>query len=116
MQPSAVSTDGQNRTIRRYRRPPRHRTAGLLDRRTRQGKRANELFMEFKHSIGGRLTPAQQLACTNAAMLSAYAELLQAKHLAGETQDIEQLVRVTNLAQRARFEVARMWRTAPERS
>ena len=55
----------------------------------------------FAADLGPHLSAGQLLAIRRAAMLSALAEDATARQLAGETVDLDLLIRVSNLARRA---------------
>lgn len=72
-----------------------------LDGRTRAAKRAHELIAAFESDLGGKLSSVDRLAVRRASVLVALAENAAAKELAGETTDIDLLVRINNAARRA---------------
>jgi hypothetical protein len=75
-------------------------TLESLDGRTRASQRAHALMRSFAADLGGKLSAGQRLAIRRAAMLSALAEDATARQLSGETVDLDQLVRISNLARR----------------
>jgi hypothetical protein len=76
-------------------------TLESLDGRTRASQRAHALMRSFAADLGGKLSAAQRLAVRHAAMMVAIAEDAATKQLSGEGVDIDQLVRISNLARRA---------------
>jgi hypothetical protein len=76
-------------------------TLESLDGRTRASQRARAIMRSFAADLGGKLSAGELLAVRRAAMLSALAEDATARQLAGETVDLDQLVRISNLARRA---------------
>jgi hypothetical protein len=76
-------------------------TLESLDGRTRASQRAHALMRSFASELGRNLSSAQRLAIRHAAMMVAIAEDAAARQLSGETVDIDQLVRISNLARRA---------------
>src|SRR5262249_48559712 len=95
MQADALTTDTRSAPKRRRKRP--------IDRRTRLGRRVVELQAKLAAELGGErgLTTSQRLAITRAAQLTAIAEALQQRQLAGEPVDIDQVVRMSNASARA---------------
>jgi hypothetical protein len=76
-------------------------TLESLDGRTRASQGAHAIMRSFEADLGGTLSAGQRSAIRRAAMLSALAEDATARQLAGETVDLDQLVRISNLARRA---------------
>jgi hypothetical protein len=83
---------------------PKRRRKRPLDRRTRSGKRVVELQAKLAAELGGEcsLSDSQRLAIRHAAQMSAIAEALQQRQLAGDAAvDIDQVIRASNAAARA---------------
>ncbi len=78
----------------------RLKTLDHLDGRTLAARRANELAEAFEAELGV-VSGTQRLAVRRAAMLTAIAEDLAARQLAGEAIDLDQLIRASNAARRA---------------
>ncbi len=72
-----------------------------LDYRSRKGRRVRQLAAAYKQALGGVLSPVQEAGVIRAAMLTAVAEDLQARRLAGEPIAIDDLVRADSTARRA---------------
>jgi hypothetical protein len=98
MQPDAAWIATENTSL-----APKLRLLCLesLDGRRTASKRAYELIASFEAELGGKLTLADRLAVRRAAMLSALAEHEASRQMAGEAVDLDQVVRVSNAAQRA---------------
>jgi hypothetical protein len=75
-------------------------TLDRLDGRTLAARRANELADAFEAELG-TVSGTQRLAVRRAAMLVAIAEDVAARQLAGETIDLDQVIRASNAARRA---------------
>jgi hypothetical protein len=75
-------------------------TAGHLDRRTRGVKRARTIAAELERGWDG-ITPVQRQAIERASMLSALAEDLLARRLAGQPVSLDELLRAEGCAKRA---------------
>jgi hypothetical protein len=74
---------------------------GDLDGRRRAVKRAKALVREFTDALGGQPAPHQVIMIRSAAELSAVAEAMRARMLAGQPIASNDLVRTQNAAQRA---------------
>ena len=75
-------------------------TLDHLDGRTLAARRANELAAAFEAELGA-VSGTQRLAIRRAAMLTAIAEDVAARQLAGEAPDLDQVIRASNAARRA---------------
>ena len=72
----------------------RRRTLTRIDRRSRLGKRIDELTILFAGALGGELSPVRKLRIERAAQLSALAEQARGDHMRNEgTSDIVRLER-----------------------
>jgi hypothetical protein len=87
-------------------------TAAELDGRRRGAKRARQIAAELMAGFGPRISVAQRQACERAGMLSALAEDISARALAGEVVDLLELVRMEGVARRAVADIQAAW---PER-
>jgi hypothetical protein len=76
-------------------------TAAHLDRRTRASKRARAIAAELADGFGAGITKVQRQAIERAAMLSAIAEDLAARRLAGQPVPLDHLLRAEGVARRA---------------
>lgn len=78
-------------------------TLDHLDGRTIAAQRAHELLAAFALQFGGvaTMSAAEHAKCRLVAMTVAVAEDMQARQLAGEPVDIDQVVRAANAAERA---------------
>jgi hypothetical protein len=80
----------------------RRRTLTRIDRRSRLGKRIDELTILFAGALGGELSPVRKLRIERAAQLSALAEQARGDHMRNEgTSDIVRLERAAAAAVRA---------------
>jgi hypothetical protein len=80
----------------------RRRTLTRIDRRSRLGKRIDELTILFAGALGGELSPVRKLRIERAAQLSALAEQARGDHMRNEgTSDIVRLERAAAAAIRA---------------
>ena len=70
------------------------------DGRTPQGRRIRDLYRAYSHAMGKPSDPGTQAAILAAAELVVAAECARAKVL-GDGGDVEQLIRLENLAARA---------------
>ena len=75
-------------------------TLDRLDGRTLAARRANELADAFEAELGV-VSGTQRLAIRRAAMLTAIAEDVAARQLAGGAIDLDQVIRASNAARRA---------------
>jgi hypothetical protein len=73
-----------------------------VDGRSATARRYRDLCMEYADTLGGAavLGPAVQAMIRQAAAITIQMELLQAKIVAGEDVDLEQLTRVSNVLTR----------------
>ena len=80
----------------------RRRTLTRIDRRSRLGKRIDELTILFAGALGGELSPVRKLRIERAAQLSALAEQARGDHMRNQgTSDIVRLERAAAAALRA---------------
>ena len=80
----------------------RRRTLTRIDRRSRLGKRIDELTILFAGALGGELSPVRKLSIERAAQLSALAEQARGDHMRNQgTSDIVRLERAAAAALRA---------------
>jgi hypothetical protein len=76
--------------------------AGRANGNTREGRRLRDLFRSYLGALGNPCDPATQAAVLSAAELTVAAEAARARLLAdGRGADIDQVVRLENLAARA---------------
>ena len=76
-------------------------TAGHLDGRTRAAKRARAIAAELEAGFGDEITERQRQDIGRAAVLSAIAEDLVMRRLAGQPISLDELLRVEGVAKRA---------------
>ena|SRR6516162_4684374 len=77
------------------------KTVADLDGRTRAARRAKAVVAELTQAMGGNVTPAQRQAIERAAMLSAVADDLAARQLAGLPVCLDEVLRADGAARRA---------------
>jgi len=80
----------------------RLRTVHDLDKRTRSYRAAMSVVAELTEALGGTLTPSQQQAVEQVAMLETIAADLVARQIAGMSVNLDEALRAGNAARRAR--------------
>jgi hypothetical protein len=104
MQPSSTAIaagSSPDTLVKRRRNTVRLLTVGHLDRRTVASRRARVLAAELERDFGGGITKLQRHAIDRAAALSAIAEDLAARRLAGQPVSLDELLRCEAVAKRA---------------